>query len=164
MEIVWSVMYENVRLLSLQEGTYDNGCGVHSNFYLYSLLWDKRNKRAVRLIDLFHDSSENGPALKMLSSNLLKQWTAEYQKRSGSDDVDSYALKWAQRGLAPKAAKFNAFVLIARDGPNEPTARGLTFLFSPYALSAYVFGSFSFEVTADDLRPYLAEEWKEQFH
>lgn len=162
-EIDWRVAYESDRLISLDKSTYDNGGGAHPNFYLNSLLWDKQQEKTIGLADLFTDSSENSAALKMLSVNLFGQWEAEFKEKSNSDEIDGYALEWAQKALAPSVNNFEAFVLIAKEGAEGGAATGLTFQYSPYKLSAYVFGSFSFDVPSSALRPYLADAWKDQF-
>ncbi|MBV1886624.1 MAG: DUF3298 and DUF4163 domain-containing protein [Parvibaculaceae bacterium] len=162
-EIDWSVTFENERLISLQESTYDNGGGAHPNSYLRSLLWDKRNKKAIGLADLLKGPSKNSAALEMISATLLDQWKAEFRERSNSQDINAYSLEWAQKGLAPKLDSFSAFVLTAEEGTKGAKASGLIFLFAPYTLSAYVFGSFSLEVPSSALQPYLAGEWKDEF-
>ena len=162
-EIDWRVAYESDRLISLDKSTYDNGGGAHPNFYLNSLLWDKQQEKTIGLADLFTDSSENSASLKMLSVNLFGQWKTEFREKSNSDKIDGYALEWAQKALAPSVTNFENFVLIAKEGAKDAPATGLTFQYSPYKLSAYVFGSFSFDVPSSALRPYLADEWKDQF-
>lgn len=162
-EIDWRVAYESDRLISLDKSTYDNGGGAHPNFYLSSLLWDKQQEKAIGLADLLTDSSENSAALQMLSANLFGQWEKEFKEKSSSDVIDAYALKWAQKALAPSVTNFESFVLIAKEGVEGAPATGLTFQYSPYKLSAYVFGSFSFDVPSSALHPYLAHEWKDQF-
>lgn len=162
-EIDWRVAYESDRLISLDKSTYDNGGGAHPNFYLNSLLWSKQQEKTIGLADLLTDSSENSAALKMLSTNLFKQWETEFKEKSNSDVIDGYALEWAQKALAPSVTNFESFVLTSKEGAAGGPATGLTFQYSPYKLSAYVFGSFSFDVPSSALRPYLADEWKGQF-
>lgn len=162
-EIDWSVAFENDRLVSLQESTYDNGGGAHPNSYLRSLLWDKQEEKAIDLADLLKGSAKNSPALKMISATLLDQWKAEFRERSNSQDIDTYSLEWAQKGLAPELDSFSAFVLTTEEGTKGEKANGLIFLFAPYTLSAYVFGSFSLKVPSSALQPYLADEWKDEF-
>lgn len=162
-EIDWTIAFENDRLISLHESTYDNGGGAHPNSYLNSLLWDKRHSKAIRLADLLKNASENSAALEMISTNLFEQWKTDFKEKSNLKEIDAYSLEWAQKGLAPKESNFGTFVLTAGEGAEGMKAKGLTFLFSPYALSAYVFGSFSFEVSASALHPYLADEWKNEF-
>ncbi|MFT6509658.1 MAG: hypothetical protein ACJAVO_002464 [Parvibaculaceae bacterium] len=162
-EIEWSVAYESDRLISLHESIYDNGGGAHPNSYLNSLLWDKQKSAEVGLSDLLADASDNSAALKMLSADLLGQWKAEYKQRSNSDEIDSYGLNWAQKALAPKAANFETFILIAKEGAVGAPATGMMFQYAPYDLSAYALGSFSFTVPSSALQPYIADKWKDQF-
>lgn len=162
-EIDWSVAYESDRLISLDESTYDNGGGAHPNSYLKSLLWDKRQEKTIGLANLLTDSSQDSAALKMLSAKVFGQWETEFKKRSNSDEIDGAALEWAQKALAPSVTNFEAFVLIAKEGAEGGPATGITFQYSPYELAAYAFGSFSLDVPSNALRPYLADEWKNQF-
>lgn len=98
--------------------------------------------KKLNLLDFFSDPEE---ALKMISKVCIDKLSREYWERL-ERKPDEEQLKWFASGAGPVWENFHAF---------NVNADCLTFLFPPYQVSAYVFGSWSVDVPFYDLIDYL---------
>lgn len=96
----------------------------------------------LELEDFFLEFSD---ALQAISDFSIRELRREYWRRSGRE-VEADSLEWMQSGAGPHKDNFGEFS-ISEDG--------LTFMFAPYQVAAYVYGSWTVLVPFYDLLPFL---------
>lgn len=139
--------------------------GAHPNPLVASFVLHLSDNKLVNVGDLFADSDA---ALKILSDESRRQlegrFDAQLRDQLGEGAALAPSLKdmrdWVERGTEPKPENFATFLV---DGL-ESKAIGLTLVFPPYQVAAYVDGAPQVEVPAKLFHALLKPDYVAAFH
>lgn len=131
--------------------------GAHPNHEIDTLLWDRELDRRVDFKTLFIDTENNSPAMAALAKIVKDAVIAEKKARGVPvEDDDIWFKEWKPEfeifgapGLAPSA--------------EAGKSSGVTFDFSPYAVGAYVEGSYTVFIPAEKIAPFMTAEARALF-
>ncbi|WP_261526905.1 TIR domain-containing protein [Burkholderia multivorans] len=141
----YTIAFANDKVLSLSYTVGWYGArAAHPNSHFECLNFAFFDGRVYKLdLSDFIEISER--SLQTLSDLCIKSALREMWNRDGAK-ADSMQEKWIADGLSPKIENFNSFVV---------SPEGLTFLYAPYAIAAYVYGSWSFTVPFYDIEEFI---------
>lgn len=126
--------------------------GAHPNSTSETLLWDREREERVDFKSLFSDTADNSPAMVALSKLVLDAvFAAKKARDMPADSNDPWFKDWK-----PEFEIFGSPSLAPSTEAGKSS--GVTFHFSPYAVGAYVEGSYTAFVPAAKLAPYLTPE------
>lgn len=150
-----------------EQGMSDTG-GAHPLPVDGTFVYDTRAQRVIGLDDLFTDPTAARKRLadfaraaltrKLMaqapmpgegSSEAIREWTAN-------------AKQMLDDGTQPTADNFSAFVVRATGNANDPSP-GLTLIFSPYQVAAYVYGTLTVDVPTQVFGQYLKPQYRGAF-
>ncbi|MDO4430155.1 MAG: DUF3298 and DUF4163 domain-containing protein [Lonepinella koalarum] len=130
---------KNILSISLTLFMYSSGA-THGNFAFETLNFDTRNTLIkIRLDDLFKADCNY---LERISELTIKQLCREYWEKT-REEADEDTIEWFRDGASPDIVNFENFLI---------TDKGLTFLFPPYQVGAYVMGTWTVEIPYFELR------------
>jgi|GEM_PF-702176 len=133
--------YQSSRLInSFITGSVYSG-GAHPNAIYQNVIMDRLTRKSLRVSDLFKDPKQG---LAFLSSASFKSLKAKDLFKSASAD------DWLKTGTSPKDENFSQTHL---------TPNGLTVLFPPYQVAAYVAGPQEVEIPWKDVQGLIKTEY-----
>lgn len=122
MEMGYTIETDSENIVSVYFGKNEYLGGAHPNNYSYTLNYDLKNNRQLKLPDLF---KENSNYLKIISENSIAQ-IAEKQGNNSDND-------WIKRGAGEDLKNFESWVV---------TREGFRFTFDAYQVGSYAEGPY----------------------
>ena len=119
-EISYNITHADDEIVSVWFGNYFYTGGVHPNSYSFTLNFDLKTGRALKLADLFKPNSNY---LKIISDYSIQQLKPKISEMS--DD------EWIENGAGAKAENYKSWNL---------TRKGITVTFDSYQVAAYAAG------------------------
>lgn len=132
----YEVHYKSGKLLSVDQGFYIYGGGAHGIPDYFTLLYDVKNNKIIELKDIFREDVDYAKVISDFSKKKLLE----------NKDMDEYDVN---RGAGPDPANFEKFYI---------TEEGMTIIFPPYQVAAYVFGPQQVKIPFSYLSPYMCPE------
>lgn len=124
------------RYVSVERTDYMNSLGAHPNHGTDIILWDSEAKKRISIRPFFKESADNGPTMQTLAKAIRTALVAEKKARDIPDaDTDS-----GIDNVKPKILSIGAIALAP--STEKDKSSGLIAYFSPYAVGAYVEGSY----------------------
>ncbi len=123
LNIGYSVEFFNKDLISVLFEASEFTNGAHPNHWSFTLNYDLKNSRPLKLVDLFKNGSG---FLAVISATSIDQITKEQGDSADSD--------WIKQGAGKDINNFRAWSI---------TKKGLKFIFDPYDVAPYAAGSFT---------------------
>lgn len=154
----WRGTFENDAILSLSGETYADIGAAHPADAFQTLVWDKKDNRALPIDALFAPGQVK-PALIAMADAAGKTWAKIYAARSGQKPGPNADM--ARDGIGPDAAKFQTYALTYAKG--QSTANGIVLLYGAGQVWPHVLGDFRLSVPAAVFAKYLAPRWKPLF-
>lgn len=115
--------------------------GAHPNTTYTTFLFDTRSSKFLSLADLFKPTSDYlGTMAAYVKAELQKKFLKDAQQNGQTEAA------WFPEGADPKAANYQAFNL---------TDQGINFIFPPYQVAAYAYGTQEQLVPADTFKMYI---------
>ncbi|MGH8211799.1 MAG: RsiV family protein [Rhodanobacteraceae bacterium] len=149
-----------------ETGMQDSG-GAHPIPIDSTIVYDVRARRTVTLDDLFADADAAHKALSHYArTELTKKIMAQAPKAGeGSPEVirewKTNAKKMIDDGTQPNEQNFANFIV--RSSSMTQPSLGLTLIFPPYQVVAYVYGTQTVEVPARIFGEYLKPQYQNVF-
>jgi hypothetical protein len=126
------------RFVSVVRSDYMNTGGAHPNHFSDTILWDAQTKKRISIRPFFKETATNGPTLRKLAHDIRAALAAEKKARDVPvDDPDKD--QWLS-SVKPNLTKIGGVALAPSTEAGKSS--GLLFFFSPYAVGAYVEGSY----------------------
>jgi hypothetical protein len=122
MNVGYSLEFLNDELISISFGRSDYTGGAHPNHWSFTVNYDLKNEKVLKLTDLFKDESG---FLKVISGVSIEQLTKKMGEYADSD--------WIKEGAGPKLENFESWNI---------SKKGLKFFFDPYQVGPYAAGGF----------------------
>ena len=150
-----------------ETGMQDTG-GAHPIPIDSTIVYDVRAHHAVPLDDLFIDADAAHKALSDYSrTELTKKILAQAPKPGeGSPEAirewKTNARKMIDDGTQPTTQNFANFIVRAGAGPGDASP-GLTLIFPPYQVAAYVYGTQTVDVSGSIFAQYLKPQYRGAF-
>ncbi|MDQ2972265.1 MAG: DUF3298 and DUF4163 domain-containing protein [Pseudomonadota bacterium] len=150
-----------------EQGMSDTG-GAHPLPIDASFVYDARSQRVIALEDLFADPSAARKRLaEFAHATLTKKMMTQAPKRNeGSPQAiqewKANAQQMIDDGTKPTADNFSNFVVDVTDNALDPSP-GLTLIFPPYQVAAYVYGTQTIEVPAHVFVQCLKPPYRKAF-
>lgn len=126
--------------------------GAHPNRGYQTYLWDDQAKKPISIRPFFTELKDDGPALTTILRAVIASLAEEKKERGTYFPED---LSW-QKYIEPKLLKIGP-VLLAPSTESGKSS-GLEFQYGPYAVGAYVEGSYEAFVPWAVLKPFLSPE------
>ena len=150
-----------------ESGSSDTG-GAHPNPVQATFVFDRKAGKLIALDDLFADPDAARKALANFAHDtLLKKLMADAPKPGeGSPDAlrewKSNMLQMLDGGTKPTTVNYSVFVVQAGANPNAPSP-GITLIFPPYQVAAYVYGTQTVDVPASTFAKFLKPAYQGDF-
>lgn len=145
------------KYVSVEIGESQYTGGAHPNHEIDTLLWDRELERRADFKTLFTDTENNSPAMTALAKLVKDAVIAEKKARDVPVEEDDIWFKeWK-----PEFQIFGAPGLAPSTEAGKSS--GVTFDFSPYAVGAYVEGSYTVFIPAEKIAPYMTPEARALF-
>jgi hypothetical protein len=164
----FKVAAQTPAFISVREsGSSDTG-GAHPNPVQAAFVFDRKAGKLVALDDLFADPDAARKALANFAhDNLLKKFMADAPKPGeGSPDAirewKANMLQMLDGGTKPTTVNYSVFVVQAGANQQAPSP-GLTLIFPPYQVAAYVYGTQTVEVPAGVFAKFLKPAYQADF-
>lgn len=136
--------------VEISESQYTGG--AHPNHEIDTLLWDRELERRADFKTFFIDTENNSPAMTALAKLVKDAVIAEKKTHDVPvEDGDIWFKEWK-----PEFEIFGAPGLAPSTEAGKSS--GVTFDFSPYAVGAYVEGSYTVFIPAEKIAPYMTPE------
>ena len=142
------------RFVSVVRGDYMETGGAHPNHFVDTILWDAKAKKRISIRPFFKETATNGPTLRKLAHEVRVALAVEKKKRGmpvDNPDKD----QWPS-SVKPNLLKIGG-VAPAPSTENDKSS-GLLFYFSPYAVGAYIEGSYVVFVPWNAFKADLSRE------
>ena len=139
LEIGYTVELADARFISIGFGRSEYTGGAHPNHWSFSLNFDRRNSRELKLGDLFLPRANYLKAISDYAIEDLKK-----QQEDWADD------EWIRTGAGPAAENFQSWNL---------TKKGLMISFDPYQVGPYAAGSFTVIVPFEKLKSVIKKDF-----
>lgn len=136
-EVSYNVEAANDNFISLSFGDSEFTGGAHPNYASFTINYDLKNNRELKLADLFKPNSNY---LKVISDYAVAD--LKKQLKEMTDD------KWIKTGAGAKAENYQSWNL---------TDKGLLINFDPYQVAAYAAGPQEVLIPYDALKNVLLE-------
>ncbi|MBN9582345.1 MAG: DUF4163 domain-containing protein [Afipia sp.] len=140
------------RYVSILRSEYAFTGGAHPNRTFDTFVWDDQAKKAISIRPFFTELKDDGPAMTAVLKAVIASLVEE-KKTRGTYFPDD--LGW-QKYLEPKLLKIGPVLLAPSTEPGKSS--GLEFQYGPYAVGAYVEGSYDAFVPWSVLKPFLSPE------
>ncbi|HKT42988.1 MAG TPA: DUF3298 domain-containing protein [Rhodanobacteraceae bacterium] len=164
----FKVAAQTPAFISVREsGSSDTG-GAHPNPVQATFVFDRKAGKLIALDDLFADPDAARKALANFAHDtLLKKLMADAPKPGeGSPEAlrewKSNMLQMLDGGTKPTTVNYSVFVVQAGANPNAPSP-GLTLIFPPYQVAAYVYGTQTVDVPASTFAKFLKPAYQGDF-
>lgn len=150
-----------------ESGSSDTG-GAHPNPVQATFVFDRKAGKLIALDDLFADPDAARKALANFAHDtLLKKLMADAPKPGeGSPDAlrewKSNMLQMLDGGTKPTTVNYSVFVVQAGANPSAPSP-GITLIFPPYQVAAYVYGTQTVDVPASTFAKFLKPAYQGDF-
>lgn len=151
-----------------ETGMQDTG-GAHPLPVEAAFVYDRRGGTLMTLDDLFADPDAAHEALaKFARAALLERFLAEAPKPVGGVSAQpgrawrSNMLQMLDNGTRPTRVNYSLFVVRAGNGEDAPSP-GITLVFPPYQVAAYVYGTQTVEVPAGVFAKFLKPDYRSDF-
>jgi hypothetical protein len=151
----WRVTFENDAALSLCGETYANIGAAHPGDAFQTLVWDKKDSRALPLEALFAPDQVK-PALMAIADAAAAAWAKTYTARSGQKPGPNADV--AKDGIGPDAEKLKTYALTYAKG--QVTANGIVLLYGAGQVWPHMLGDFRLSIPAAVFAKDLAPRWK----
>jgi hypothetical protein len=126
------------RFVSVVRSDYMDTGGAHPNHVSDTILWDAKAKERISIRPFFKETATNGPTLRKLAHDIRAALAVEKKARDVPvDDPDKD--QWLS-SVKPNLLKIGGAALAPSTEAGKSS--GLLFFFSPYAVGAYVEGSY----------------------
>ena len=126
------------RFVSIVRTDYLDAGGAHPNHSVDTILWDAHSKKRISIRPFFKETATDGPTLRKLAHDVRAALAIEKKARDvpvGNPDTD----QWLS-SVKPDLTKIGGVALAP--STEKGKSSGLLFFFSPYAVGAYVEGSY----------------------
>jgi hypothetical protein len=164
----FKVAAQTPAFISVREsGSSDTG-GAHPNPVQAAFVFDRKAGKLIALDDLFADPDAARKALANFAHDtLLKKMTTDAPKPGeGSPDAirewKANMLQMLDGGTKPTTVNYSVFVVQAGAHANTPSP-GLTLIFPPYQVAAYVYGTQTVDVPASIFAKFLKPAYERDF-
>lgn len=164
----FKVAAQTPAFISVREsGSSDTG-GAHPNPVQATFVFDRKAGKLIALDDLFADPDAARKALANFAHDtLLKKLMADAPKPGeGSPDAlrewKSNMLQMLDGGTKPTTVNYSVFVVQAGANPSAPSP-GITLIFPPYQVAAYVYGTQTVGVPASTFAKFLKPAYQGDF-
>ena len=150
-----------------ETGMQDTG-GAHPIPIDSTIVYDVRGHHTIPLDDLFDDTDAAHKALSDYSrAELTKKIMAQAPKPGeGSTEAirewKTNAQEMIDDGTQPTTQNFANFIVRAGAGPDDASP-GLTLIFPPYQVAAYVYGTQTVDVPGSIFAQYLKPQYRDAF-
>lgn len=142
------------RYVSIVRTDYSYSGGAHPNTVIDTILWDAEVKKRISIRPFFKETADDGPTLRALAKEIRAALAVEKKARDMSvDDPDKDT--WLA-SVKPKLLEIGAVALAPSTEAGKSS--GLISYFSPYAVGAYVEGSYTAFVPWAEFKPFLTPE------
>lgn len=118
--------------------SYSTGA-AHPNHFVDTLLWDTHARKFISIRPFFKETATNGPAMQTLAAAIKEAVVADKIKRGLSKDEANDPM-WVGN-IKPDILKIGALALAPSTEPDK--SAGLIVYFPPYAVGAYVEGTYT---------------------
>jgi hypothetical protein len=149
-QVEYTVAAETPRLISLRVQTFEDTGGAHPNTALSALTWDKQQGKALAPKDLLAQGADSAAADRALCDAVK----AEKRRRIGDDSFTT---------VFPACPTLADAALLLAPSTAAGRAGGLTALFSPYDVGAYVEGAYEIDVPLAAVRTALNPAYATEF-
>lgn len=156
--------FTSVREIGMQETG-----GAHPAPVEAAFVFDRHAGKLVTLDDLFTDPDAARRALANFAHDaLLKRFMANAPRPGDGSSAEairgwkSSMLQMLDDGTQPTTVNYSLFVVRAGEGEGAPSA-GLTLVFPPYQVAAYVYGTQTVEVPAAVFAKFLKPSYRNDF-
>ena len=164
----FKVAAQTPAFISVREsGSSDTG-GAHPNPVQAAFVFDRKGGKLITLDDLFADPDAARKALANFAHDtLLKKLMADAPKPGeGSPDAlrewKSNMLQMLDGGTKPTTVNYSVFVVQAGTNQNAPSP-GITLIFPPYQVAAYVYGAQVVDVPVSIFAKFLKPAYQSDF-
>jgi len=153
---------------SVRETGMQDAGGAHPIPVEAAFVFDRKAGKLITLDDLFFDPDAARKALANFAHDaLLKKFMADAPKPGeGSPTAihgwKSNMLQMLADGTKPTRVNYSVFAVRPGNAPNAPSP-GLTLIFPPYQVAAYVYGTQTVEVPASVFAQFLQPGYKGAF-
>lgn len=150
-----------------ESGSSDTG-GAHPNPVQATFVFDRKAGKLITLDDLFADPDAARKAMANFAHDrLLKKFMTDAPKPGeGSPDAirawKANMLQMLDGGTKPTTVNYSVFVVQAGANQNAPSP-GLTLIFPPYQVAAYVYGTQTVEVPPAIFAKFLKPAYQGDF-
>lgn len=142
------------RYVSIVRTDYSYSGGAHPNTVIDTILWDADAKKRISIRPFFKETADDGPTLRALAKEIRAALAVEKKARDMPvDDPDKDT--WLA-SVKPKLLEIGAVALAPSTEAGKSS--GLISYFSPYAVGAYVEGSYTAFVPWAEFKPFLTPE------
>jgi hypothetical protein len=154
----WRVTFEDHAVISLSANTYADIGAAHPADAFQTLVWDKKDGRALPIEALFAPGQVK-PALIAIADAAAAAWAKAYTARSGQKPGPNADV--AKDGISATPDKLKTYALTYAKG--QVTANGIVLLYGAGQVWPHVLGDFRLSVPAAVFSRYLAPRWKALF-
>ncbi|HEX6612813.1 MAG TPA: RsiV family protein [Rhodanobacteraceae bacterium] len=150
-----------------EKGFQDTG-GAHPARIDAAIVYDAHARRTVTLDDLFADQESARKALADFArTEIMKTLLAQAPKPgAGSQQAiaewKDNAKQMIEQGTQPTSQNFANFIVRTTGNPLDPSP-GLTLIFPPYQVAAYVYGTQTVFVPTEVFARYLKPQYRNAF-
>ncbi|HET6906070.1 MAG TPA: RsiV family protein [Rhodanobacteraceae bacterium] len=153
---------------SIREAGFQDTGGAHPAPIDAAIVYDIHAQRTVPLDDLFARPGAARKALADFARAGLTEKMMAQAPRAGEGSPDAIrewkanAMRMIADGTAPTQQNFANFIVRAGANPDDPSP-GLTLIFPPYQVAAYVYGTQTVDVPARVFAAYLEPRYQAAF-
>lgn len=142
------------RYVSIVRSDYMDTNGAHPNHSFDTILWDAHADKRISIRPFFKETATNGPTLTRLAKAVRAALAVEKKARD-VPVTDPDKDEWLS-SVKPDLLKIGGVALAPSTEAGKSS--GLLFFFSPYAVGAYVEGSYVVFVTWTSFKADLSPE------
>lgn len=154
--------------VSVRETGFQDTGGAHPAPIDAAIVYDAHARRTIPLDDLFADPDAARKALADFArAELTKKMLA--QAPGPGEGTPQAIAEWTAnakqmvvQGTAPTPQNFANFIVRGTDNPMEPSP-GLTLIFPPYQVAAYVYGTQTVFVPTEVFAQFLKPQYRNAF-
>jgi hypothetical protein len=153
---------------SVREAGFQDTGGAHPAPIDAAIVYDTHAQRTVPLEDLFANADAARKALADFARAALTEKMMAQAPGSGEGspqairDWKASAKQMVEQGTQPTSQNFANYIVRAGAQPDEPSP-GLTLIFPPYQVAAYVYGTQTVDVPARVFAAYLRPAYRSAF-
>lgn len=153
---------------SVRETGFQDTGGAHPAPIDAAIVYDAHAHRTITLDDLFaHPEAARKAIADFARAQLMKKMMAQAPK--AGDGSPAAIKEWKANatqvidgGTQPTPQNFANFIVRATSSPLDPSP-GLTLIFPPYQVAAYVYGTQTVDVPTEAFEAYLKPQYRNTF-